>query len=85
LRVLGIDGIVSHGYSALVEILYKCERAGVATTEVPITFADRIEGRSKISRSEIYRGIRTVIMLSMGRLGGQTQVPAAAEEFAPLR
>jgi len=100
LRALGIDAIVSHGYSALIEILYKSERAGIVTTEVPITFVDRVEGRSKISRSEIYRGVRTVLTLAFFGLASRTKIQPAvvgtelsigerllteADELAPVR
>jgi dolichol-phosphate mannosyltransferase len=54
----------SSGYSALVELLTRCERAGLTIVEVPITFTDRFHGDSKISRQEIFRAIVTVIRLA---------------------
>ncbi len=54
----------SSGYSALVELLTRCERAGLTIVEVPITFTDRFHGVSKISRQEIFRAIVTVIRLA---------------------
>ena len=56
----------SSGYSALIELLTRCERAGLRIVEVPITFTDRVHGRSKISRQEIFRAMLTVL-----RLGGR--------------
>jgi dolichol-phosphate mannosyltransferase len=57
----------SSGYSALIELLTRCERAGFTIVEVPITFVDRLRGRSKISRQEITRAILTVIRLARQR------------------
>ena len=54
----------SSGYSALVELLTRCERAGLTIVEVPITFSDRERGRSKISRQEIFRAMLTVLRLA---------------------
>lgn len=54
----------SSGYSALVELLTRCERAGLTIVEVPITFTDRTLGQSKISRGEIFRAMLTVFRLA---------------------
>ncbi len=54
----------SSGYSALVELLTRCERAGLVITEVPITFTDRVHGQSKISQQEIVRAMITVARLA---------------------
>jgi dolichol-phosphate mannosyltransferase len=54
----------SSGYSALIELLARSERAGLTIVEVPITFTDRERGRSKISRQEILRAILTVFRLT---------------------
>jgi dolichol-phosphate mannosyltransferase len=54
----------SSGYSALVELLTRCERARMSIVEVPITFIERVRGRSKISRQEIFRAMLTVIRLA---------------------
>ena len=56
----------SSGYSALIELLTRCERAKLAITEIPITFTDRTHGRSKISRQEIF-----LAMLTVARLAGR--------------
>jgi dolichol-phosphate mannosyltransferase len=54
----------SSGYSALFELLTRCERAGMTIVEVPITFTERVRGRSKISRQEILRAMLTIIRLA---------------------
>jgi dolichol-phosphate mannosyltransferase len=57
----------SSGYSALIELLARCERAGLRIAEIPITFSDRTRGRSKISRGEIFRAVGTVLRLAWRR------------------
>ena len=57
----------SSGYSALIELLTRCERAGMTIREVPIAFTDRVRGKSKISQQEIVRAMITVV-----RLAGKT-------------
>src|SRR5438105_1167730 len=54
----------SSGYSALVELLTRCERGGLTIVELPITFTDRARGQSKISRQEIFRAMVTVFRLA---------------------
>lgn len=68
LDTLDFDAVVSHGYSALVELLWRCQAAGFRTVEVPISFRDRERGASKISRAEIMRGITTVLRLAAARM-----------------
>ena len=41
----------TQGYSFLVEVLYKCVRAGARVLEVPIVFVDREYGKSKLSKA----------------------------------
>ena len=68
LQFLVTQPLRSSGYSALVELLTRCERAGLTIVEVPITFTDRTVGQSKISRQEIFRAMLTVF-----RLAGRSQ------------
>ena len=50
--ILG-NSIHSEGYAFLVEILYRAHKAGLSIVEVPIEFADRRGGKSKMSRKVI--------------------------------
>jgi glycosyltransferase involved in cell wall biosynthesis len=61
--------IRANGYSYLIEMLFRCQRAGFSIGEVPIIFVDRRLGRSKISQNEIFRAVVTVLRLSFRRLG----------------
>ena len=55
LESINLDAILSNGYSFLIEMLYQVQRRGWTVAEVPIRFADRARGTSKISRSEMDR------------------------------
>ncbi len=50
LAALPLDRFFSDGYSFLVEMLFVASRRGCRIVEVPITFVERREGQSKISR-----------------------------------
>ncbi len=62
------ETVQADGYSYLVEMLYRCQRAGFRTTEIPIIFADRERGRSKISKREIFKAMGTVLRLFLDRV-----------------
>jgi glycosyltransferase involved in cell wall biosynthesis len=51
LAALPLDRFFSDGYSFLVEMLFVASRRGCRVAEVPITFVERREGESKISRA----------------------------------
>ncbi len=68
LESLPLDTIFSSGYSFLIEMLYLVQHAGFSVGEVPITFLDRTQGKSKISEQEILRAIYTVLRLTGRRL-----------------
>ncbi|WP_234359297.1 MULTISPECIES: polyprenol monophosphomannose synthase [unclassified Plantactinospora] len=46
---LDLDSVASQGYSFQVELSWRAHRAGLRTVEVPITFAERERGASKMS------------------------------------
>jgi dolichol-phosphate mannosyltransferase len=53
LASLPLDQFVSDGYSFLVEMLFVASRQGRRIVEVPITYTERREGQSKMSRAVI--------------------------------
>ena len=53
LAALPLDGFVSDGYSFIVEMLYAASIRGARIAEVPITYVERRQGQSKMSRSVI--------------------------------
>jgi dolichol-phosphate mannosyltransferase len=63
LETIPLDSIFSGGYSFLIEMAFLCERAGYRIGEVPITFVNRTQGASKISKLEIYKAMYTLVRL----------------------
>lgn len=51
MAALPLDQFFSDGYSFLVEMLFVAARHGCRIAEVPITFVERREGESKVSRA----------------------------------
>ena len=64
---IDLDKIFSNGYSFLVEMIFKCCRKGYTVGEIPIIFANRARGQSKISQNEIYKAMYTVLRLALSR------------------
>jgi dolichol-phosphate mannosyltransferase len=67
LRIVDFQSIVADGYSYLVEILHRVSVSGLRVAEVPITFVERRQGKSKISRKEIFKAIHTMLRLRFDR------------------
>lgn len=72
LRKIDLGSILADGYSFQVEILVRALQAGATVAEIPIVFEDRKLGRSKISRSEIFKAAGTVFRLAKERLTRRT-------------
>jgi dolichol-phosphate mannosyltransferase len=60
---IGLDRVVSQGYSFQIEMVYRCARLGFPIREVPIRFEDRVLGRSKVSEGEVRKAILNVLRL----------------------
>jgi dolichol-phosphate mannosyltransferase len=58
----------AEGYGFLVELLFRCQRLGARVVEVPIVFADRRAGRSKLSRVIILESALLCFRLCLQRL-----------------
>ena len=71
---LDLDGITSHGYSCLMELVFVCERSGARVVESPIVFVDRRAGESKISSAEILKAFATLLRLAWRRVVGRRPV-----------
>jgi dolichol-phosphate mannosyltransferase len=54
LAALPLDRFISDGYSFLVEMLYVAAGQGARIAEVPITFVERRQGQSKLSRAVLF-------------------------------
>jgi len=51
LRSINLEAVRSNGYSFQIEMTHRLWREGFKVAEVPITFTERVEGSSKLSRS----------------------------------
>jgi glycosyltransferase involved in cell wall biosynthesis len=67
LQHIGLDEVVSQGYSFQIEMVYRARRKGYRVVETPIRFEDRVAGASKVSRGEVRRALWTVVRLRFGR------------------
>lgn len=66
-----LDEFFSDGYSFLVEMLFVASRRGCRIAEVPITFVERREGESKVSRSVLLESAITPWRLVSRRSRGR--------------
>jgi len=60
---LNLETIKSNGYSFLEELIYRCEKKNLKIKEIPITFNDRQQGKSKFSIKEIIKFFVTIFKL----------------------
>jgi dolichol-phosphate mannosyltransferase len=68
LETIDLDAIDSKGYAFQIEGTYRALRAGFRVVEVPIVFADREVGGSKMSRSIVLEAVWKVPALRLSRL-----------------
>ena len=60
LRTVGLEGVEASGYVFQVEMTYRIVRSGLSVVEIPIAFADRVVGASKMNRAIIFESFRLV-------------------------
>ena len=65
LETIDLDAIHSKGYAFQIETTYRALRAGFQVVEVPITFADREVGGSKMSKTIVAEAIWKVPALRL--------------------
>jgi dolichol-phosphate mannosyltransferase len=65
LETLDLDEIDSKGYAFQIETTYRAIRRGFRVVEVPITFVDRTEGTSKMSRTIFLEAVVKVPLLRL--------------------
>lgn len=63
----GMLDTTTQGYGFLVEVLYRCVRAGAKVLEVPILFNDRQYGKSKLSKAIMFEAMLLPWRLRFGR------------------
>jgi dolichol-phosphate mannosyltransferase len=66
LETIDLDAITAKGYAFQIETTYRARRAGFSVVEIPITFDDRTEGISKMSRRIVLEAVWRVPLLRFG-------------------
>jgi dolichol-phosphate mannosyltransferase len=65
LEAIELDAVDAQGYQFQIEMTYRTLLLGFRVQEVPITFADRVAGGSKMSRSIVLEAMRRVPLLRL--------------------
>ena len=71
LEAIDLDAVASKGYAFQIETTYRVLRKGLRVAEVPIRFADRELGGSKMSRSIVLEAMWKVPALRLAALAGR--------------
>jgi dolichol-phosphate mannosyltransferase len=71
LETIDLGAIDSKGYAFQIETTYRALRKGFRVVEVPITFVDREEGGSKMSRAIVLEAVWKVPLLRLRALFGR--------------
>ncbi len=80
LEAIDLRSVECSGYAFQIELTYRALRRGFRVVEVPIVFADRRVGHSKMSRRIVFEAIRKVWAIrgsAFARAGGRPRVPPA--------
>ncbi len=80
LKAIDLDRVHAGGYGFQIEMTYRARQAGARITEVPISFVDRVEGTSKMSRSVV-----TEAMWLVTKWGAERLLEAARSSSRRLR
>ena len=67
LEGIDLDAVSARGYAFQIELTYRAKQRGFAVVEVPITFADRTTGHSKMSRAIVLEAVWRVPLLRLHR------------------
>ncbi|MGH2688534.1 MAG: polyprenol monophosphomannose synthase [Actinomycetota bacterium] len=60
LEDIRLDDVASEGYAFQIDMTYRAWRLGYTIREIPITFRDRREGNSKMSRAIVVEAVTSV-------------------------
>jgi dolichol-phosphate mannosyltransferase len=71
LETIDLDAVHSKGYAFQIETTYRTLRKGLRVVEIPIRFADRTEGHSKMSRAIVLEAVTKVPALRLSALAGR--------------
>jgi dolichol-phosphate mannosyltransferase len=67
LRTIDVSKLQSRGYVYLQELLWRLQYSDASVAEVPITFRDRVRGKSKINSREAFAAVVTIIRLAFAK------------------
>jgi dolichol-phosphate mannosyltransferase len=70
LEAIPLEDVRSRGYAFQIELTFRSLRKGFRVAEVPIRFADRVVGGSKMSRAIVLEAIWKVPLLRLAALRG---------------
>jgi len=73
LSAIPFDGINAGGYVFQIEMTYRASRSGARIREVPITFRDRVAGKSKMSRRIIVEALVIVVQLRLSSFNRKSE------------
>jgi len=71
LEGIGLDTIISRGYSFQIEMKYKAFLSGCSIIEIPIVFPDRKKGKSKMSKKILFEALVNIWKIKK-RSGSET-------------
>jgi dolichol-phosphate mannosyltransferase len=71
LETIDLDAVSSTGYAFQIETTYRALRSGFRVVEIPITFADREAGTSKMSKRIFLEAIWKVPLLRLRAIAGR--------------
>jgi dolichol-phosphate mannosyltransferase len=71
LETIELDAVHSKGYAFQIETTYRTLEKGFRVVEIPIRFADRTEGQSKMSRAIVLEAVAKVPALRLAALAGR--------------
>jgi dolichol-phosphate mannosyltransferase len=71
LETIDLDAVHSKGYAFQIETTYRTLEKGFRVVEIPIRFADRTEGQSKMSRAIVLEAVAKVPALRLAALAGR--------------
>lgn len=72
LAQLDTEGVAAHGYAFQVELAYRAHREQAKIVEVPITFIERTQGKSKMSSAIVAEALWLVTRWGIFRLLSRT-------------
>lgn len=85
LESIDLDSVNSTGYAFQIELTFRAANQGFRIAEIPITFAERIRGRSKMDRSIVLEAVLCVarLRLSQARPASPLALPYRSHGESP--